>query len=527
MAARRAYKLVEKSAPSLRRAVYTPIRNAGKEQRLVQAVGPCTTPAEGSRSFTSIRIFERQPQKCTSHSRQSIQTLGRPAQSIYKGRTFSAAADLPVHEEIGMPSLSPTMQQGNIAKWVKQVGDQVVAGDVLCEIETDKATLEMESMEDGYIARILHGDGAKDLPVGTPIAILVESKDDIEKFADYTPGEASAPPSPKAKEPEAAPAPPPPPPKKEEAPKPAAEASPPPPPSPPKAEGRIFATPAAKKLAEDNKVDLSQVQGTGPDGRIVKADIEEFVAKGPAPSAAPAAGAPSGGAAAAPLEGVGYTDIPNSQIRKSKQTVPHFYLSVDAKVDKLLALRAELNAIQEKNGGKRLSLNDFVVKAAAIANRKVPECNSSWTEDFIRRYDSVDVSIAVQTERGLMVPVVKNADKKGLAEISEEIKSLADKAKAGKLKPDEYEGGTFTVSNLGMFGVKSFSAIINPPQACILAVGGTEKVVVPGAILGEFGTANVMSVTLSCDHRVVDGAVGAQWVGQFKSLIEDPVTLLL
>lgn len=441
-----------------------------------------------------------------------------------------------------MPSLSPTMTQGNIAKWHKKVGDEVTAGDVLCEIETDKATLEMESMEDGFVAKILYDDGAKDLPVGTPICVMVESKDDIDKFADFTGGEA--PPPPPKKEESAEPPPPPPPaeepkpePSKSEAPKPAA-AKPEAPPSP-ASEGRVFASPAAKKLAEEKHVDLASVKGTGPDGRIVKADIEDFVAKGPAPAAAAEAkpdAKPDAKAAAPPPKVEGdYTDIPNSQIRKvtakrlqlSKSTVPHFYLTIDCKVDKLIVLRAELNAIQEKAKGKKLSLNDFVVKAAAMALRKVPECNSSWFDEFIRRYHTVDITVAVQTERGLMVPIIKDADKKGLATISEDVKRLADKAREGKLKPDEYEGGTFTVSNLGMYGIKSFSAIINPPQSCILAVGATEKRVVPGLVPGEYDSANYMSFTLSCDHRAVDGAIGAQWMGAFKTLVEDPVTLLL
>eukprot|EP00250_Pteridium_aquilinum_P003264 c13587_g1_i1 orf=157-1668(+) len=422
------------------------------------------------------------------------------------------------HQEIGMPSLSPTMTQGNVAKWCKKEGDKVGPGDVLCEIETDKATLEMEAMEEGYLAKILCADGSKDIPVGQAIAIIVDSEEEIGNFKDYkatsdTSSKASAPPS-KSEEPS----------KAETASSPKEESSKP---TAPSSEDRIFASPLARKLAEEKKVPLSNLQGTGPDGRIIKADIEEFLKSGSAPT--------PGKSAEKPLQSLDYTDIPNTQIRKitaqrlllSKQTIPHYYLTVDTRVDNLLALRSKLNSLQEASGGKRISINDFVLKAAAMALKKVPECNSSWTDDFIRQYHNVNISVAVQTDFGLLVPVVQNADKKGLATISEDVKTLADKAKKNSLKPADYEGGTFTVSNLGgPFGVKQFCAIINPPQACILAVGTTDRRVVSDSE-GGFSTASFMSVTLSCDHRVVDGAIGARWLGAFKGYIEDPLTLLL
>ncbi|CAK9210731.1 unnamed protein product [Sphagnum troendelagicum] len=453
-------------------------------------------------------------------------------------------------QEIGMPSLSPTMTQGNIAKWCKKEGEAVSAGDVLCEIETDKATLEMESMEEGFLAKILVPDGAKDIPVGEAICLMVESEDEIKSIGDYKPsaggtGKAEdkagkeAPPAPK-KEVSPPPPPPPPPPSSEEAASKPSQA-----PVHSSAGGdQIFASPAAKKLAEGKHVSLSSIRGTGPDGSIVKADIEEYLASR---SASKRPSAPEGQkpavsrAAAAPITEVDYTDIPNTQIRRvtakrlllSKQTIPHYYLSLDTRVDKLLKLRAELNAVLESSKtkdapAKKISLNDFVIKAVALALRKVPECNSSWSDDFIRQYHNVNISVAVQTEHGLMVPVVKDADKKGLSTISEDVKVLAGKARSNTLKPQDYEGGTFTVSNLGgSFGIKQFCAIINPPQACILAVGTTEKQVIPGDGTGEFLTGTFMTVTLSCDHRVVDGAIGAQWLGAFKSYIENPVTLML
>lgn len=420
------------------------------------------------------------------------------------------------HQELGMPSLSPTMTQGNIAKWRKKEGDQVAPGDVLCEIETDKATLEMEAMEEGYLAKILCGDGSKDIPVGQAIAILVESEDEIAKLGDFkASSDASSKASqdaPKQEEPKASSTMPP----KTEATKPSTT---------PHAEDRVFASPLARKIAEEKNVSLSGLKGTGPSGVIVKADVEEFLSSG-----VPARGQPD-----KPLQTLEYTDIPHTQIRRitaqrllmSKQTIPHYYLTVDTCVDNLLALRSKLNNLQEASGGKRISINDFVLKAAAMALRKVPECNSSWTDDFIQQYHNINISVAVQTDSGLLVPVVQNADKKGLATIAEDVKNLADKAKKNSLKPADYEGGTFTVSNLGgPFGVKQFCAIINPPQACILAVGTSEKRVVNGPE-GGFTTASFMSATLSCDHRVVDGAIGARWLGAFKGFIEDPVTLLL
>ncbi|GAQ89040.1 hypothetical protein KFL_004810130 [Klebsormidium nitens] len=463
-------------------------------------------------------------------------------------RLFSAAADYPPHEQITMPSLSPTMEKGNIATWKAKVGDQLAPGDVLCDIETDKATLDMEVQEEGYLAKILMPEGAKDVPVGQPIAILVEDKADIDKFADFEAGAAPAPTKSESKE-EAEPkeeaASPPPPPPKESAPAPPKKEAPKPPKqetqksAPPAkgSEGRVLASPAARKLASEKGIDLSQVKGTGLDGVIVRADVEEFQAPEPsktAPSAAPAAAAAPG--AAPPLESIDYTDISNSQIRKitasrllqSKQTIPHYYLSSEVRVDKLLELRAKLNKAQEATGGKKISLNDFVIKAAALAMKKHPGVNSSWTDDFIRQYKNVDISVAVQTDNGLMVPVVKDADKKGLGTISENVKVLAEQARANKLAPSEFQGGTFTISNLGMYGIKQFCAIINPPQAAILAVGTTEKrVLPPGPAEETFGTGTYMTVTLSCDHRIIDGAMGAEWMGSFKGYMEDPITMIL
>jgi len=442
--------------------------------------------------------------------------------STYMKRSFATDAGLPPHQEIGMPSLSPTMSEGNVAKWKKKEGDKVSAGDVLCEIETDKAIVDMESMEDGYLAKIVHGDGAKEIKIGEVIAIMVEDEDDIAKFKDYTPsGQGAA--NEKAPSKETTPPPPPP---KEDTPSPVTIPKTEKSTASPQSEDRIFASPIARKMAEDHKVPISSIKGTGPNGRIVKADIEDYLAsvsKATPPSTPP-------------TKTLEYTDIPLSQIRKvtasrlllSKQTIPHYYLTVDTCVDKLMVLRNQLNALQEASNGKRISVNDFVIKAAASALRKVPQCNSSWTNEYIRQYHNINISVAVQTDKGLFVPVVKDADKKGLSAIGEDVKVLAQKAKENTLKPADYEGGTFTVSNLGgPFGIKQFCAIINPPQSAILAVGSAEKRVIPGALQDQFDVGSFMSVTLSCDHRVIDGAIGAEYLKAFKGYIEDPLTMLL
>lgn len=449
---------------------------------------------------------------------QSSQVLSR--------RCYASASDLPPHQEIGMPSLSPTMTEGNIARWLKKEGDKVSPGEVLCEVETDKATVEMECMEEGYLAKIVRGDGQKEIKVGEVIAITVEDEEDIAKFKDYQPS-ASEPSEPPAKETSA-----PPPPKKEVVAEPAQEPEPKvSKPSAPSSSGdRIFASPFARKLAEEKNVPLSSIKGTGPEGLIVKADIDDFLASGAKEVSA------SSKAKVATDAALDYTDIPVSQIRKitasrlllSKQTIPHYYLTVDTCVDKLMSLRTHLNSLQEASGGARISVNDLVIKAAALALRKVPQCNSSWTNDYIRQYHNVNINVAVQTDQGLFVPVVRDADKKGLSTIGEEVKQLAKKAKENSLKPQDYEGGTFTVSNLGgPFGVKQFCAIINPPQSGILAVGSAERRVVPGSGAEEFKFASFMSVTLSCDHRVIDGAIGAEWLKAFKGYIENPESMLL
>lgn len=420
-----------------------------------------------------------------------------------------------------MPALSPTMTEGNLARWLKKEGDAVKAGDVLAEIETDKATMEVEAVDEGTLARILVPDGAQGVKVNDVIAVLVEEGEDagaINAAPAAKPAPATAVPSAPAT---AAAAP---------TPKPAAAA--------PKAGGRIVASPLAKRLAEQQGIDLANVAGSGPNGRIVKIDLEGAPKGGAAKPAPAAAKAP---AAAPTVSGTpqfgepAFDLVPHTSMRKtiarrlqeSKQFVPHFYLTVDCEIDRLLKVREEINAGAPKEGpgAYKVSVNDFVIKASALALIQVPNANASWSDDGVKMYKSADVSVAVAIPGGLITPILRNAEKKRLSELSAEIKEMAGRAKQGKLKPEEYTGGSFSVSNLGMFGIKDFSAIINPPQACILSVGaGEERAVVRK---GQLAVANVMTCTLSVDHRVVDGATGAEFLAAFKRLIEQPLGMLV
>ncbi len=426
--------------------------------------------------------------------------------------------------QILMPALSPTMSEGNLARWLKKEGDMVKSGDVLAEIETDKATMEFEAVDEGTLGKILVPGGSQGVKVNQPIALLLEEGEDASALA------AAAPTAKQAPAPEAAPA-------LASAP-PTASAMAPMAAAPSVHGDRVFATPLAKRLAKDAGLELKAVTGTGPHGRIVKADVEKAAAGGvakAAPAVRPAEAAAARPAAApapaaAPEFGPAFTEQPLSSMRKviarrlteAKQTVPHFYLTIDCQLDKLLALRAELNGRSDQY---KLSVNDFIIRAVALALRKVPAANASFTETAIRLYSDVDISVAVATPNGLITPVIRHADHKGLAAISNEMKGLGAKARDGKLKPEEYQGGGFTISNLGMYGIRDFAAIINPPQGCILAVGAGEQrpVVKDGAL----AIATVMTCTLSVDHRVVDGAIGAEFLAAFKALIEEPLTMLL
>ncbi|XP_040585630.1 dihydrolipoyllysine-residue acetyltransferase component of pyruvate dehydrogenase complex, mitochondrial [Mesocricetus auratus] len=429
----------------------------------------------------------------------------------------------PPHMQVVLPALSPTMTMGTVQRWEKKVGEKLSEGDLLAEIETDKANIGFEVQEEGYLAKILIPEGTRDVPLGAPLCIIVEKQEDIAAFADYRPMEVTS------LKPQA---PPPVPPPVAAAPPTAQPLAPTPSGLPAGPKGRVFVSPLAKKLAAERGIDLTQVKGTGPEGRIIKKDIDSFVPSKAAPAPAAAMAPPGPRVAPAPAAGV-FTDVPISNIRRviaqrlmqSKQTIPHYYLSIDVNMGEVLLVRKELNKMLEGKG--KISVNDFIIKASALACLKVPEANSSWMDTVIRQNHVVDVSVAVSTPAGLITPIVFNAHIKGLETIASDVVSLASKAREGKLQPHEFQGGTFTISNLGMFGIKNFSAIINPPQACILAIGASEDKLIPADNEKGFDVASVMSVTLSCDHRVVDGAVGAQWLAEFKKYLEKPITMLL
>lgn len=435
----------------------------------------------------------------------------------------------PEHSKVMLPALSPTMELGTIVSWEKKEGDKLNEGDLLAEIETDKATMGFETPEEGYLAKIVIQAGQKDVPIGKLVCIIVENEADVAAFKDYkdTGAPAAAPAA-------AAPAPPPPAAAPPVATPPPVAAAPPPPPAAAaqmtavdQRGPRVYASPMAKKLAEQQRLRL-EGRGSGLYGSLTSKDLAGLHAAG-----APEARAPTG-AATVPA-GAAYIDLPVSNIRgviakrllESKTTIPHYYLTVDCNMDQINKLRSKFNKQLEKDGVK-LSINDFIIKAAAMACKKVPEANSAWMETIIRQFDAVDVSVAVSTDRGLITPIVFSADRKGLADISKDVKSLAAKARDGKLQPHEFQGGTFSVSNLGMFGVTHFCAIINPPQSCILAIGGTQKRIVPCKDSEQgWKESDYVAVTLSCDHRTVDGAVGARWLQYFRQFLEDPHSMLL
>lgn len=454
--------------------------------------------------------------------------------------------------DILMPALSPTMEKGNLAKWLKKEGDTIKSGDVIAEIETDKATMEVEAVDEGILAKIVVPEGAQDVAVNQLIAVIAGEGEDpkaVGSGAGAKPAAAAA----------AAPAPAP------AAPAPAAPAAAAPAPVPPApaslaaaASGiRLFASPLAKRIAKLEGIDLSKVVGSGPHGRIIERDVKAAAAGGgaaaapaaAAPAAAPAPAAPaSAPAKAAPapamsddtvkklFEPGSYEEIPHDNMRKviarrlveAKSTIPHFYLTLDCELDALLALRGELNKSAPVKDGKpafKLSVNDLVIKALALALRAVPDANVSWTEGAMLKHRHADVGVAVSIPGGLITPVIRRADEKTLSTISNEMKDLAARAKVRKLKPEEYQGGTSAVSNLGMFGIKDFAAVINPPHATILAVGtGEQRVIVRD---GAPAVATVMSVTLSTDHRAVDGALGAELLQAFKGYIESPMSMLV
>jgi pyruvate dehydrogenase E2 component (dihydrolipoamide acetyltransferase) len=461
-----------------------------------------------------------------------------------------------------MPALSPTMEKGNLAKWFKKEGDKVKPGDVIAEIETDKATMEYEAVDEGTLAKIVVPEGTQDVPVQSLIAVLAEEGEDVKAAAGKSapapvkpaPSKpASAPSPPMAASTSARPAPPPPAPTAGEAPR--APPQTPQAPAPQRSEGegigvartnRVFSSPLARRLAKEAGIDLARIQGSGPHGRVIARDVE--AAKSGRGIMAPAA--PAAAAAAAPVvqapadekiialfEPGSYDAVPHDGIRKviarrlleAKLTIPHFYLTLDCNIGKLLAAREEINAAAPKDkDGKpayKISVNDFVIKALALALQRVPDANVTWTEGAMLRHKHSDIGVAVSIPGGLITPVVRHAEQKSLSVISNEMKDFATRARARKLAPHEYQGGTSAVSNLGMYGIKEFYAIINPPHATILSVGtGEERAVVRN---GKVEAAQMMSVGLATDHRAVDGALGAVLLNAFKALIENPVMMVV
>jgi pyruvate dehydrogenase E2 component (dihydrolipoamide acetyltransferase) len=443
-----------------------------------------------------------------------------------------------------MPALSPTMEKGNLARWLKKEGDKIKSGDVIAEIETDKATMEYEAVDEGTLAKIVVPEGTQDVVVNAVIAVLAAEGEDVKAAASSAKAGPAAK-SPDAPKPQAA---------SPKAPAPAPQSVPTPKPAAPTAsqpaqvsrsEGsnRIFSSPLARRLAKDAGLDLNRVQGSGPHGRVIARDIEDAKSgKGVAKPGAAASGgtiAPSMSDAQirALYEDGSYELIQHDGMRRtiaqrltaSVQTVPHFYETMDCDIGKLVAAREEINAAAPKdkdgNAAYKLSVNDFVIKALALALQRVPDANVSWTEAGMLKHKHSDVGVAVALPGGLITPIVRNAESKSLSAISNEMRDLAARARARKLKPNEYQGGSTSVSNLGMYGIKDFTAVINPPQSTILAVGaGEERAVVRN---GQLAVATIMSVTLSCDHRSVDGALGAELIVAFKKLIENPVMMVV
>lgn len=428
--------------------------------------------------------------------------------------------------EILLPAPTADFEAGTIESWHKSEGDPVEVGDVLLDLETDKALIEVEALHSGILGKILFPGGSEDVPVNTVVGLLLNDGENADEIDNHTANNATAiesepsvVESPSAEIASAA----------TDSVNVESESA---------TEERKFASPLARRIAAQSNVDLGSLKGRGPNGRILKADVELVAASEASVAAvvpvantsAPVLPATS----ASTLAEQNYTVIPNNNMRKviarrlseSKRDVPHFYLNVDCEIDALLALRKEMNTQSpEGDGAYKLSVNDFVIKASALALRDVPAANASWTDEAIHQYNDVDISVAVATPGGLITPIVRNADSKGLATLSDEVKDLATRARDGKLKPQEYQGGGFSISNLGMFGIKQFSAIVNPPQSCILAVGAGEQL--PVVKDGELSVATVMSCTLSVDHRSVDGAVGAEFLQAIKRYIENPLTMLL
>ncbi|CAD8139290.1 unnamed protein product [Paramecium octaurelia] len=517
-----------------------------KVGQLVAVIVPKQSDVEAFANFKDSP--NKQPEQSQAASKPASQTQQAPPPQQAASRPTGGA--LPKHSKLGLPALSPTMEKGNLMKWLVKEGDKISPGDVICDIETDKATVGFEVQEEGYIAKLMVPAGTKDIKLGTILAISTPKKDNVSSFANYTLDGAAA----SAQTTQAQPA-------QEQQQQ--STNSDTPIQTVSQSGQRIFVSPLAKEFARKNNVALEYVKGTGIDGSIVKKDVERFIQSGSKPEVqvqqqavqppqqskqtqatsseqpvkqttspveAKQQTKPATSSKPVAIEGNPYVDTELTNMRQtiaarlleSKTTIPHYYLTMTVTMDKVLKVREELNKLQKV----KISVNDFIIKASALALKDIPQANSQWHGTYIRKFANADISIAVATDAGLITPIVFNAGSKGLGTIASTVKELAEKAKANKLKPQEFIGGTFTISNLGMFGIDQFIAVINPPQSAILAVGKTSKRFVPDEH-GQPKVESQMDVTLSCDHRVVDGAVGAQWLQRFKFYIEDPNTLLL
>ncbi|CAD8061112.1 unnamed protein product [Paramecium sonneborni] len=522
-----------------------------KVGQLVALIVPKQSDVASFANYKDSSSKQAEQSIATSKPAQQAQQSSSPQQAPSK----ASVGGFPKHSKLGLPALSPTMEKGNLMKWLVKEGDKISPGDVICEIETDKASVGFEVQEEGYIAKLMVPAGTKDIKLGTILAISTPKKDNVSNFANYTlEGAATAT---VAQTTQAQPV-------QQQQQQSQIIINDTPIQTISQSGQRIFASPLAKEFAKKNNVALEQIRGTGLDGSIIKKDVERYLQSGSKPevqqqqqvvtppqqqqqqqqtqvtqeqttqqTAPPQVKQQSKATTASKpvaIEGNPYVDTELTNMRQtiaarlleSKTTIPHYYLTMTVTMDKVLKVREELNKLQKV----KISVNDFIIKASALALKDIPQANSQWHGTFIRKFANADISIAVATDAGLITPIVFNASSKGLGTIASTVKELADKAKANKLKPQEFIGGTFTISNLGMFGIDQFIAVINPPQSAILAVGKTSKRFVPDEN-GQPKVENQMDVTLSCDHRVVDGAVGAQWLQRFKFYIEDPNTLLL
>lgn len=460
----------------------------------------------------------------------------------YQSYRFASSGSLPSFKKISLPALSPTMETGTLRSWSKKEGDKISEGDILAEIETDKATLGFEAGDEGFLAKILIPAGSKDVPVGKPCAIIVERAEDIAAFANYTDDGASSTVKVEKKEQETTS-------KVDQTPivksesKPASTGS-------STGGDRAMASPLAKKLAQEKGIDLKSVAGSGPQGRIVAEDVEKFIREGGAKVKATNETQKTQTKTAAPKvpkkdatrtvsfdeQQISAWKIENARrATESKSSIPHYYLTIEVELDEILKLRQKLNEMVAPKGkdgkekGRGLTVNDFIVKAAALACKKRPETNSIWMEKVIRQYETVDINVAINTDAGVMMtPIICNADQKGLSALSTEIGQLSEKANNGQLTDQELEGGTFTITNLGMYGITNFSAVIQPQQSAVLAIGGVDTKIVPAPDSPKgYRLKTVLNVTLACDHRVIDGAVGAQWLQEFKQFLEQPGSMIL